>query len=459
MATRSPYRSKKFATPDMDFIRAVEADSYFVPVDLVEASTAPAPERHTCRTAAGAVKAPPTDNMGEPDKAAWPVLDYRAIRRRDDLSEVKLFINNRKTLTMLQRVKGADDSPVIIDWVNFTISEKTIFRCISSSSEYQDRRFFGSGLIDEDFVRVMSRELEKILGFGVTAKRKTGANFYSDSWVLGEDFGLICFGGRNDTMMVSLSGAGCTKAVPGWEGRLFEWLTEARSHGERAVITRVDLARDYFDGEYSIEWFEGQYDAGGFVNCERHLEYRDYWPSRERRGDWETKRGCEKGRTMYVGSRLSGLFFRVYEKGRKEGCKESPWTRAELELKSVDRIIPLDVLVRPGAFFGQYPVLRGLCPVQPQHVEIVQKSGEITFEKMQRVIKEQYGKHLRVVHSMLGEEGLLALMDEDVNAMPRRLAVWAASIESSPPFLHRQSRELQAAPINCGGEFQRFAVQ
>ncbi|MDP1340470.1 replication initiation factor domain-containing protein, partial [Klebsiella variicola] len=66
----------------------------------------------------------------------------------------------------------------------------------------------------------------------------------------------------------------------------------------------------------------------------------------------------KNGQTGYVGSRASGKFYRGYEKGKQQGDSASLWFRHEVELRSVNREIPLHVLTDPDRYFcGFYPYL------------------------------------------------------------------------------------------------------
>lgn len=125
--------------------------------------------------------------------------------------------------------------------------------------------------------------------------------------------------------------------------------TEFLSAAPRAKITRVDLARDFLSGEYTVDMANTAYDDGEFCSGGR-------WPSGEHHGNWKRPDGA--GRTLYLGKRKSGKFTRIYEKGRQLGDKESPWTRLEVEFKSIDRIVPFDVLLYPGQYLAAaYPAL------------------------------------------------------------------------------------------------------
>ena len=111
---------------------------------------------------------------------------------------------------------------------------------------------------------------------------------------------------------------GCNAAADDWELRLYEFLTNA----VRPKITRVDVAKDFFNGEYSPDQAAIDRVDGKYTN--HHM-----MPDGEKAGsDWESNNG--KGKTYYVGSRESSKFVRVYEKGKQLGDKQSSWVRFEI---------------------------------------------------------------------------------------------------------------------------------
>ena len=76
----------------------------------------------------------------------------------------------------------------------------------------------------------------------------------------------------------------------GWELRLYNFILQA----VRPKITRIDIAKDFFQGEYTPEQAKADRLAGKFTN--HHM-----MPDGESVGtDWESNNG--KGKTYYVGS-------------------------------------------------------------------------------------------------------------------------------------------------------------
>jgi len=127
-------------------------------------------------------------------------------------------------------------------------------------------------------------------------------------------------------------------------------------------ITRIDLARDFFDGEISIEDVVESYKNHAF-------SYRRRLPSYEMHGSWAL--GCTTdgqhlqghSRTFEVGKRESGKFMRACEKGHALGMPYSRWLRCEVELRSANkRLIGWDALITPAQYYaGAYEATHALC--------------------------------------------------------------------------------------------------
>lgn len=306
-----------------------------------------------------------------------------------------------------RRTWGGDEA--FLDWVNFTCDE----------NDY----LFGTSLLrDEEYIDRVSYRCKEIFGFGITQKRETGANFYRESYVLGENCGLVCHGGQRSTVLVMLSGEGCAAAKPGWEKRLYDFLT---SCGPRAKLTRVDLAHDCYHGEtegpiqpgqrrngYSVDQANKDFDNKLF-NCGG----RD--PNCELRGNWKKPTG--KGRTIYVGNRENGKFCRVYEKGRQLGDKSSPWVRIEVEMKAVSRILDFEILLYPGRYLAaSYPAFAWINDLQ-ERIVTTQKKLEITYQRSIEWAKQQVGALLYVMLEIEGsaEAAISKLVRE--GEFPKRL--------------------------------------
>ncbi len=177
----------------------------------------------------------------------------------------------------------------------------------------------------------------------------------------GKAAGLAAWGAANHGCLISFSGVGCAA------------LDMAALHKVLAKLpgfklTRVDVALDDFTGSaFDVETARGWAQDGKFTKrrppsyCyieSGHLAPSELVKSIGRKYGFD----ASKGKSFYVGSRTSGLMSRFYEKGKQMESAQFPnWQRAEVELRNIDRVIPLDVLINPDPVFaGAYPCLAEL---------------------------------------------------------------------------------------------------
>ena len=252
----------------------------------------------------------------------------------------------------------------LIDWLNFT---------------------FPFTYTPENLL-IFDQQLCSAFGFAISETRNKGHLGYSDSWELGEGFGLLATGGKTqgNTCLVSLTGSGCVP-VKNWQA-VHDLLVLLN-----ARITRVDLAHDDFQGVYNITAALEMWKLGEFTNCGRP-------PNALFMDDFDSG----KGKTLYIGNRDNGKLLRVYEKGKQLGDTLNPWVRWELELHNKDRTIPLDVLLRPSDYLaGAYPCLAWISESQDRIVTS-RKQLKISFEHLKKYCRQSYGKLIYVMHEGLG---------------------------------------------------------
>jgi len=288
-----------------------------------------------------------------------------------------LYIEKGRVKQVLVK-RAAKQNVAHIDWLNFTFQDSTL------------QHINADCITDFDIVVEMSKQLQIIFDISITSVRANGANFYDRSYEIGDGYGLVCHGGQNNTMLVSLNGEAFKHMADGWENRLYRWLSNV---AELPTITRIDLAHDIFDAPlFTVDHYLMQYEKGGFSNGNR-------LPSVSQAGNWITP--DDKGRTLYIGRRTNGLFCRIYEKGLDLSSKEHPsWVRIEVEIKSVDRIVPLDVLLAPHEYLsGTYPCLRFLSQKQ---VKIKTIANEIKSDINHRIKwgKRQNGSLIKLLEEL-----------------------------------------------------------
>lgn len=224
------------------------------------------------------------------------------------------------------------------------------------------------------------REMSRFVELGKVELRG-GLFGFKNSARLDDGAGVMAWGGESQKGVVyfSLMGQGCAR-VSDWEG-LAAWLER---HG--ATIKRADVAHDDFAGEHvSIDWAVDQYRSGGFNAGGRR-------PRSECIGDWLDGAEGTRGRTLGIGSRESGKYARCYEKGKQLGDAESRWTRIEVEWRAQDRVIPYDVLTRPGYYLaGAYPCL-AFVNAEQSVIKTISKAVEVSFDRAVENAKQQCGK-------------------------------------------------------------------
>jgi phage replication initiation protein len=215
---------------------------------------------------------------------------------------------------------------------------------------------------------------------------KSGWNGYSTRINLGR-FGLLAYGGdsQKDTIHIEINGTGC--------GQVDDWVTVAAiGEAEDWKITRSDLAYDDFDGitvniNLGKQWFKD----GLFTNSGRP-------PKATLIDDFDSG----DGKTLNIGNRKNGKLLRVYEKGKQLGDPNSPWCRAEVELRSKDRTIPWEILYKPGQYLaGSYKALNFISLKQSK-LETNKKTTTIKYESMVRWIRMAAGKGINVMSLVEG---------------------------------------------------------
>jgi phage replication initiation protein len=286
-----------------------------------------------------------------------------------------------------------------IDWLNFTFQDSTLQHINSDV------------FTDFDIIVEMSKQLKLIFGLVITTVRPNGANFYDRSYDIGDGYGLVCHGGQNNTILVSLNAQSFMHMNEGWQNRLYAWLENT---AQLPSITRIDLAHDSFEPDFfTVDNMLTEFKKGSFNNGNRS-------PSVSQAGNWVTP--DDKGRTLYIGKRTNGLFCRIYEKGLQLSSIEFPrWVRVECEIKAVDRIIPNDILLTPHIYLaGAYPVLSVLNETQSKIKTI---ANEIKSDINHRVKwgKRQNGSLIKLLQELeYTNEQIIDVLKAD--KLPRKFA-------------------------------------
>lgn len=192
---------------------------------------------------------------------------------------------------------------------------------------------------DNLFQAVMNR-LAEDFGAEIRTARNGLPGGYSRVYELVQDGEMICYlltGGSG-----SASGSHQIRVQGAWSVDIADWV---RRMVPDHTISRVDVAEDYCQD-------------GLFDKLVRRAEKiaRAHGVGLERVGAGWYEHQREKGRTLYVGSRKSAVFLRIYERGKKllgEGQQADPnYIRVEVEIKPKSAAKGLVVQMPPEAFFG-----------------------------------------------------------------------------------------------------------
>lgn len=200
---------------------------------------------------------------------------------------------------------------------------------------------------------------------------------------------------QNNRAYFSINGHGCST---------FTYWHEVKSVLESlhdCKITRLDICLDDMTGEdlnmdmAKQAFFDGEFNLT--VNHPKHCVM----------GDWFNPVPVD-GRTLQIGKRQNGKMCRIYEKGLQLAhSSDSPyhrWVRCEVEIKSVDRVIPFDALLQTDSFFaGCYPFCAKLLAKfnannpPSTRIEIQSATTQLSVDRLTHYCSTAYGKLISVL--------------------------------------------------------------
>lgn len=354
------------------------------------------------------------------------------------------LISTPQGVVPVLRAVPVDNSIVGLDWVTFSFCQTTFGdKCAGLKPEQVE------DVVGDAIETWLDQILFEIFGFGILKKREKGMHFNKYGYDLQDNLGVVLYGHNNKRITVQINGTGCALARKGWNELLYKYLkTEAKN----PKLNRVDLAFDDFESEWVSVDLAYEWDTNNLFWCGgRPSEINQL-------GDWKRING--KGRTLTIGNRESSKFLRFYERGKKEGDSLSLWTRAELELKSTDRYLPLDVLISPSTYFkGAYPALEMLCNqlndfTAPEKCQLIEKQANINVDKALDIVKVQFGKYIRQFRKFINDSDLLNIISSDKDVVPKRLnfshAAVMAALRLDQPI---QNKTLIETPLFEGVPF------
>lgn len=185
-----------------------------------------------------------------------------------------------------------------------------------------------------------------ILGLSLGPIADKGFNGYKNSRKIYDSTGRIhCgffgFEGNQDTVYFQISGCGCKflfdKISP---PSLHFWLYKVLSVRR---LTRIDLAVDDMTGNFDCDYAKNAYFDDAF-----RVGKRGMMPEMSPQPHY---RGHELiSETIYVGSRQSTFFWRIYDKAAEQSLAKTIWYRSECECKRVDIKVLLNIAAAWNGF-------------------------------------------------------------------------------------------------------------
>lgn len=244
------------------------------------------------------------------------------------------------------------------------------------------------------------------------------------------EVGSIALGGESQKgrWLLQLNGKGC--------GMVTDWSSvQELLEGLDATLSRVDLAVDFLDGEYTVDDALSLYDAGAFINRGRN-------PELDAQGAWHET--GTKGRTMYVGKLKNGKTLCVYEKGLQQNMPGSNWTRFEVRLGNRDRVIPLDVLTAPDRYFtGAYPALAHMLEAAAEGIPTAQEETKGSLAHGLYHLERCYGKYMHQALEMTGCTSAELIEEVRVIGIPKRVDPAGGSAGLQWPELQAQIQRVR----------------
>ena len=343
--------------------------------------------------------------------------------------------NGRYSLVLVPaQLDGVDSRIGFIDQISFTVRISAV---CNRDTSYPFSPIQGKWPEIDAASRISSAMVE-IFGFGATTQLEKGRNFYERSYSLGDngEYGAISCGGNNNkgttasTANIQITGQGCLIAAPGWQKRLHSYLDALNGH-----ISRIDIAADLYDGQYSPQQAYNDWDDGKYSLTNRKPSITVYGSS------WFNEQASD-GKTITIGKRESGKCTRIYEKGKEQLGKIAAsmideshplyhlqsWTRIETEWHRTNRELPLEMLLEPGKYLaGAHPAALGWLSEIQEKIQTIKRKAQATVQRAEEVLIRQMGPTMKALKE-------LGRLDDVVARIERcKLPKWVNGFDTPDP--------------------------
>ena len=364
---------------------------------------------------------PPISNRGGIEGESQGKVPYRCY---DD--QVKMYIGTRRNPILMEQPRRGIADSAIVDWLTVTFPTNNL-------NKLSDTPINSDG----EAILFMSSVLEKIMGFGITRKMEKGMWMHKERYTCGSESAMyanVLVGHSADIITLDINGTGCNAGTEGWEQAMYGFINAVGGH-----ITRCDVAKDFFEEEYTPEKAYEDWNKGLFT-C------RGVRPKGQQIGtDWLND--DESGKTFGVGVRGGAKYARIYDKAKQLGDVENFWVRFEVEYRRRDGwIIPNEILIAPGHYWGgAYPICEDY-QTEVKRITAKKKLIETTIETVVANASNQVGKVINFLVELGWDDGsIIQKLTPKHKLFPRALIperFFAADCEDVP--IHRKDLPLLA---------------
>lgn len=274
--------------------------------------------------------------------------------------------------------------------------------------EVEKHSLYVKSLMNDFYEKTLKAFISHVLGFELSAPRDKGFHGYTNSLTMktekGVDVGFVGLGGQNDTVFIQISGQGCK--------HLFDFTTTFRLHHwlntvlSISFLSRIDLAKDDYDGNFDCKYAEVAYIDGAFRTGKggKMPVFKD---ASEYVYDANMNR-CFDVEMVCIGKRTSPIYWRIYNKKLEQNLHKEAltWYRSEAELKkwTVDSLLDID-----ATFAGINNFSQSMEATEGVRTKSMSKSKEACIELASRV---RWFRH--AAGRALGD--VLQLVDGDISA-------------------------------------------
>lgn len=153
------------------------------------------------------------------------------------------------------------------------------------------------------------------------------------------------------------------------------------------------------------------------------------------------------GKTLGIGSKQSSCYARIYDKAKEQGDVSGVnWCRFELQFMGRNCILPLDILLFPGQFWGgAFPICEKLQEKgSTERTVSALKRLEISIERVKEVASNQAGRAINMMLQLgMSDSEIVECLKRKDGSLPERVnpASYALQDKRYLEFIHDEYKD------------------